>query len=139
PTSSRSPPPRRPRPRPPRPAEATLTPARPVNNDDAGVTDRFRICDVGRGFTRARHARSIRYPALTRVTPPPLHRVVSGGKRLKLMKYRRLVATVGLVGAGAMALLTAPPLAHQQNGDPDPANQPVPTSPPRRHDATLAH
>jgi hypothetical protein len=34
------------------------------------------------------------------------------------MKYRRLVAGVGLVGAGALALLAGPASAHQWNGNP---------------------
>ena len=57
---------------------------------------------------------------------------------MKLMKYRRLVATVGLVGAGAMALLTGPALAHQQNGNPDPTNPADPNSTPGRHDVTIS-
>jgi hypothetical protein len=55
---------------------------------------------------------------------------------LKLTKYRRLVATVGLVGAGAMALLTGPALAHNQNGNPDPTNPADPVN--GRHDVTIS-
>jgi len=37
---------------------------------------------------------------------------------LKLMKYRRLAAGIGLVGAGALALLSGPASAHNWNGNP---------------------
>jgi hypothetical protein len=44
---------------------------------------------------------------------------------LKLMKYRRLAAGIGLVGAGALALLSGPASAHNSNGNPSAPPDPV--------------
>jgi hypothetical protein len=49
---------------------------------------------------------------------------------LKLMKYRRLAAGIGLAGAGALALLAGPASAHQWNGNPSmPASNSDETAP----------
>ena len=49
---------------------------------------------------------------------------------MKLMKYRRLAAGVGLVGAGALALLSGPASAHNWNGNPSAPGSTLDQTPP---------
>jgi hypothetical protein len=72
---------------------------------------------------------------------PDASALTLGGNRLKLTSYRRLAAGIGLMGAGALALLAGPAAAHQWNGHPDaPSSQfdeTAPAGPDGTHTITM--
>src|SRR5438552_14589606 len=58
------------------------------------------------------------------------------GGDMKPSSFRRMAAGIALAGAGAMALLPGPALAHNQTGNPEPTNPADPVN--GRHDGTIS-